>query len=131
MSEERSPRRKGHYKLSNATSESQLTSQFPETRSQLNYFASEQNMEFLASEGVNTMAHSNSDSASEVQSAIQAKPITPPTTLPGSSDISLVRVSGRTDYPIPSGTPSSESFLGWGVLMTFLVVATAFLRSAK
>jgi len=77
------------------------------------------------------MAHFNSNNSNEVQSVAQGKPITSPTTLESSSDLSLVTASNHNGYPVTSGTLPSESFLGWGVLMTFLVVATAFLKSIK
>jgi hypothetical protein len=77
------------------------------------------------------MTDLNIKNASAVQSVRQAEPAASPTTIQGGSDISLATSSGRNEYPGPTGTPASESFLGWGVLMTFLVVATAFLKSIK
>jgi hypothetical protein len=77
------------------------------------------------------MAYFNSNNSNEFQSVAQGKPITSPTTLGSSSDFSLVTASNHNGYPVAAGTPPSESFLGWGVLMTFLVVATAFLKSIK
>lgn len=77
------------------------------------------------------MTHFNSNNSNEVQSIAQGRPITTPATLESSSDLLLATASTHNGYPVTSGVPLSESFLGWGVLMTFLVVATAFLKSIK